>query len=218
MKKNYLLFILALVVFFPLKTNAFNPVRLIDPACFFACDNEEEVRVVNSYNTYNNDYDYYGNYYNYNQVARPPIHNTPVYNYDRPVYEPLGVSCYSSKTFANVGDTVVWSASSYGGNGNYYVSWKGTDGFSSTGQSASMRYNSSGSKTASVTVTSGNQTISRNCNSINVSDFNYNNYPQTPIYNYDGRRDDNRRNNQRSSESCVISRSNRDNGCYRRSR
>ena len=217
MKKNYLLFILALIVFIPLKTNAF---------CLFGCD--DEVIIVNSYN--NNGYDY-----NYNQVARPPIHNTPVYNYDRPIYEPLGVSCYSSKTFANVGDTVMWSASSYGGNGNYYVSWKGTDGFSSTGQSASMRYNSPGSKTASVTVVSGNQTISKNCNSISVSGYNYNNSPQTPVYNYDDRdyrdvgrrntRDDrnnwdeiNRRNNRGNSDSCIISRSNRDNNCYRRSR
>lgn len=222
MKKFYILFITALIVFIPLKTNAF---------CLFGCD--DEVVIINSYN--NSGYDYNGNYYNYNQVARPPIHNTPIYNYDRPVYEPLDVSCYSSKTFANVGDTITWASSSFGGNGSYYVSWRGTDGFSGTGQSSTMRYNSPGSKTASVTVVSGNQTVSKNCNSISVSGYDYNNSPQTPIYNYNDRdnRDVGRRNNRddrdrrddtygrrnrNSNDSCVISRSSRDNNCYQRPR
>jgi ribosomal protein S28E/S33 len=78
------------------------------------------------------------------------------------------------------GDRMTWRANAYGGNGSYHFSWDGTDGLSGTGQSVSKRYNNEGYKNATVTVRSGNQTISRNCDgSVRVDDNdNYN-------YNYD---------------------------------
>jgi hypothetical protein len=100
---------------------------------------------------------------------------------------PLGISCYSSPTTAQVGTNVVWTASPYGGNQNYYITWSGNDGLSGYGTSIYKSYNNSGTKYASVTVTSGNQTASANCgNNILVYDnynnnYNYNTYPN---YNY----------------------------------
>lgn len=177
--KKYLVIILGLIILFPIN--------------IYAAD---------SYNRRNNndrnEYDKDSRSRSNKRPSRQPVYATPIYVYDDydnrhrdhnppsyypPVYEPLGVSCYSSVTEAYVGDIVVWNASVYGGNGNYYVTWSGSNGFSSTGSSATIRYNSGGSKTASVTVRSGNQTISKNCNSILVRDYSVQ-YPITPIYNY----------------------------------
>ena len=201
---KYLVLVLGLIMLFPVTTHAFDFGRIVDPACFFACDDSDNNRVSNSYNNYTNNYN--GDHSNYNVDNRPrpsrpsrqPVYATPIYVYDdydnrhrdnnhptyyQPVYEPLGVSCYPSITEASVGDSIVWRASVYGGNGNYYVTWTGTNGFSSTGSSATMRYYSGGSKTASVTIISGNQTITRNCSSVLIHDNNIQ-YIATPVYNY----------------------------------
>lgn len=94
---------------------------------------------------------------------------------------------------ARTGDTITWYASAYGGNGSYNYTWSGNDSLSGYGQSISKTYYSSGYKNASVTVVSGGQTVSKNCDgSVNVrGDYNtyypptY--YPPTyypPTYNY----------------------------------
>lgn len=178
--KKYLVVILGLIMLFPIN--------------IYAADSYNSRRDNNDRREYDKDNGSRSN----RRPSRQPVYATPIYTYDdynnrhrdnysyshyTPVYEPLGVSCYSSITEASVGDTVVWNASVYGGNGNYYVTWSGTNGFSSTGSSATMRYYSGGSKSASVTVRSGNQTISRNCNNILVHDYSIQ-YPPTPVYNY----------------------------------
>lgn len=105
---------------------------------------------------YNYDYDYH-------------------YDYDYDNYGPLQVSCYPIPLTIDEGERVTWHANAYGGTGSYHYSWDGNDGLSGTGQSVSKRYNNSGYKNATVTVRSGNQVISRNCDgSVNVRDNNYN--------------------------------------------
>ncbi len=124
------------------------------------------------------------NNYNY------PVYNTPVYypTYTYPTYYnsygSLGVSCYSTPTSANVGDTISWRTSPYGGDGNYYITWTGNDGLSGYGSSIYKTYNYSGSKYASVTVTSAGQTVTQNCsNNVQIYDNNYYNNNNNYYYN-----------------------------------
>ncbi len=134
------------------------------------------------------DYGYYG---------------TPSYNYDysyyrqqpRNDYGPLQVSCYPMPLSARTGDSVTWVANAYGGNNSYNYTWSGTDGLSGYGSSIVKAYYSNGSKTASVTVTSAGQTITKICDgSASIygdTNYNYNNYNYSypyytsyPNYNY----------------------------------
>jgi len=64
------------------------------------------------------------------------------------------------------GTSVYWVANSNGGNSNYTYSWSGTDNLSSNLPSATKVYTSAGTKTATVTVHSGNLTASNSCNLI----------------------------------------------------
>lgn len=208
--------ILILAVLFAIPSYAkadFDFGRLIDPACFFACkDDNRATSVTNSYNTNSNI-----NSNNVtvnsptgttnvvttrNEVGKPV--NTSIddyYNYNNNYNNSLYVSCYPTSSSGNIGDTIVWRASVNGGNGNYGYSWSGTDGLSSSGSSASRTYRNPGTKTASVTVSSGNQTVSQSCSgSVRIYDDvrndyyyddyyyrnNYNNYyrDNTYYYNY----------------------------------
>lgn len=128
---------------------------------------------------YNYDYGYYG---------------TPSYNYDHSYYRPqpprndgpVQASCYPMPLSARTGDSVTWVGSAYGGNGSYNYTWSGTDGLSGYGSSVSKTYYSSGSKSASVTVTSGGQTITKICdgtaNIYGDTTYYYPTYPQTYYY------------------------------------
>ena len=75
----------------------------------------------------------------------------------------LSGSCSVSPSNPEVGDTVSWSASVSGGTGNFSYNWSGTDNLSGTSQTVSKNYNSQGLKNSSVTITSGTQSITRNC-------------------------------------------------------
>lgn len=140
-------------------------------------------------NTYNNSNNVNSNVNSPNSTVggTPVVYNTtPIYNYNYPSYPsnpplqaPLNVTCYPNVLSARTGDNVSWYASAYGGNGSYNYSWTGTDGLSGYGSSISKRYYNTGYKSATVTVVSGNQTISRNCDdTVNVyGDYYYNNPP-----------------------------------------
>jgi len=61
-----------------------------------------------------------------------------------------------SPSSGNIGDTFTWATSGVsGGNGTYTYSWSGTDGLSGTTASVQKAYAASGTKTGSVTITSG---------------------------------------------------------------
>ena len=187
MKKILILTAFALfVAIAPVKAHAFSLGQLVDPLCLFACDNDKpSTRVItNSYNqgSYNNT----TVTSNSNPVAYCSNCGTPTYpnypNYPQQT-SPLGISCYSSPTSARVGDSISWGSSPYGGNGNYYVTWSGNDSLSGYGTSISKTYYNPGSKYASVTVTSGNQTATANCgNNVQIYDSYNNNYPNYPNY------------------------------------
>jgi len=77
-------------------------------------------------------------------------------------------SCSASPYNSRVGANVSWNASAYGSYGNYTYSWSGTDGLYGNGQYVSKSYNTPGYKTATVTIYSNGQSITRTC-STNVS-------------------------------------------------
>lgn len=72
---------------------------------------------------------------------------------------PLVASCSVFPGIAKVGEVVTWSASASGGSGSYSYSWSGTDGLSGVTPSVRKAYSSVGTKTGSITVTSGGQTV-----------------------------------------------------------
>ena len=102
--------------------------------------------------------------------------NIIIYNDSNNNNSDLNISCSASDTSIDTNDNITWRASVSGGNGNYNYDWNGTDGLSSSNSSVSKTYYSEGTKYASLTVTSGNQTVSHDCNnSVYVSDYNDNN-------------------------------------------
>ncbi len=81
----------------------------------------------------------------------------------------LSISCAANPSSVNVGNTVTWTATANGGNGNYTYAWSGTDSLNGTHQTVSKSYNSTGTKSGTVTVTSGTQSLTAQC-SVNVQE------------------------------------------------
>jgi hypothetical protein len=155
-------------------------------------------------------YDRYSSYSSYYPTSAPVyVAPTPIYPVIQPVaynyypttyptyyptnnYSPVGGSCYAVQTTANVGQSITWQASAYGGNGTYSYSWSGTNGLYGYGSAISFSYNTSGTMVANLTIMSAGQSISVPCsNSVIVygnsysypttvgSNYNYNNYNYT---------------------------------------
>ncbi len=83
----------------------------------------------------------------------------------------LTVSCSSSRLTSTTNQGVTWTTFVTGGAGNYRYVWSGTDGLTGEGTVVSKSYETSGVKSASVTVTSNNQTVTQPCgNSVTVSE------------------------------------------------
>jgi hypothetical protein len=84
---------------------------------------------------------------------QPPQHN-------------LNVVCIANPSQVNIGGTVTYTSTvTGGGEAPYVYSWTGTDGLTGNTSSVSKTYTTAGSKLATVTVTSGNQTRTATCNS-----------------------------------------------------
>ena len=132
-----------------------------------------------SNNSYGCDYDC-GSYGYY-----PPVYTPPAYTYPTsyPVVSPLYVSCYSEPLSAQVGSTVVWTSSVSGGTGSYSYSWSGSNGYLGNSSSVSTVYYNAGTYNAYLTVTSGGQSQSVNCNS-SVSIYGSNYYNNGYYNNY----------------------------------
>jgi hypothetical protein len=84
----------------------------------------------------------------------------------------LNGSCTINPSVAGVNQDVSFSASASGGNGSYSYSWTGDNGINSNAQSFTGRYSFSGYKTATVTIRSGSETITRTCG-VNIQDNNF---------------------------------------------
>lgn len=132
---------------------------------------------------------YVGSTYDYNQNYG--------YNYNYSTSN-LTASCYADPVSAPMYSNVTWQVNANGGNGYYTYRWDGTDSLSGSARVINASYNNIGRKYASITVTSGNQTIHETCiNYVDVGPQNYNtvynqnyipvydnNYYSNPNYNY----------------------------------
>ncbi len=72
-------------------------------------------------------------------------------------------SCSISPSAILTGSSATWTATATGGTGTYSYVWTGSDGISGTTATLSKTYNSVGTKIGTVVITSGSQTISKNC-------------------------------------------------------
>ncbi len=91
---------------------------------------------------------------------------------DITVQGPPAGQCTATPNSINIGSASTWSTSNVtGGNGSYTYSWSGTDALSGTGSSVNKIYNTAGTKSASVAITSAGQTTNVSCaNTITVID------------------------------------------------
>ncbi len=78
----------------------------------------------------------------------------------------LSASCSVNPSAVNIGGTLNWRANASGGTGSYTYSWSGTDGLTSTFSSVFKSYSTAGTKTGTVTITSGSQSITRTCSAV----------------------------------------------------
>ena len=89
----------------------------------------------------------------------------------------LNGSCSASPSSVDEGDSVTWNSTATGGTGSYTYSWSGTNSLSGTSQSVQKTYSTTGTKSGTVTITSGNQSISRQCSvAINQNTVNLDAY------------------------------------------
>lgn len=72
-------------------------------------------------------------------------------------------SCNGAPSTATIGESVVWTATASGGTGAYSYSWSGDESLSSVNASTTKNYTTSGTKNATVNVTSGANTLVRTC-------------------------------------------------------
>lgn len=93
----------------------------------------------------------------------------PVVYQPVPVYPALNVYCSTNSNYALVGSQVSWSAYASGGNGSYSYTWSGTDNIGGYGQTIWASYAYPGQKSASVTVYSAGQSVTRYCGTVNVT-------------------------------------------------
>ena len=87
-------------------------------------------------------------------------------NLNLPVCEqPLKVSCAASPNPAKTDQTVTWTAAPTGGSGTYKYKWVGDGAFpdGATTKSVTAKYGGSGTKKATVTVTTPQQSVSATC-------------------------------------------------------
>jgi len=110
------------------------------------------VKIDGLYYNYNTNYNYGNN------VAVPNLPYGTLYT-----WTDMNVNCYANPQTTYVGSPITWYATASGGNGLYSYTWTGSDLLNSDQSSVSKTYYSSGMKTASVSVTSNGQTVTKQC-------------------------------------------------------
>jgi len=91
-----------------------------------------------------------------------------------PTPNALDGSCSVGPSNIDIGEYLNWTATASGGTGSYTYSWTGTDSLYGNSSYVSKPYFTAGTKTGSVVITSGTQSITRNCNaSVNDEEEEY---------------------------------------------
>lgn len=134
-----------------------DPLGLIDESSKSNNSLQVPIKIDGTYYTLN---------YNYNYGSNSTVYNPgygTMYSWSN-----LNVNCYASPQMAQIGTPVTWYSTVSGGNGYYSYAWTGSDQlYSNETAAVSKAYYSSGTKIASVTVSSGGQTITKQC-SVNI--------------------------------------------------
>lgn len=86
------------------------------------------------------------------------------YGYGYALASALSVACTAIPLSAKTNEEVLWYSSVTGGAGNYQYFWSGTDGLSARASTVRKAYSAPGEKFATVTVTSGAQSVTVGCN------------------------------------------------------
>lgn len=113
-----------------------------------------------NYNTYYNNTAY--NSYGSNTYYAP---TTPGYGTIY-TWTNINANCYANPQTTYPGGTINWYVTATGGNGYFSYNWNGTDGLYSTSNEVSHTYYGTGSKLATVAVTSNGQTITVECSAM----------------------------------------------------
>lgn len=90
---------------------------------------------------------------------------TVAYGYPYALASTLSVACTAIPLSAKTNEEVLWYSSVTGGAGNYQYFWSGTDGLSARASTVRKAYHAPGEKFATITVTSGAQSVTVGCNS-----------------------------------------------------
>ncbi len=91
------------------------------------------------------------------------VHGTFKNTKDAPVTPNLSGYCVANPSQVRIGETVTWNATANGGNGNYTYTWSGWDNLSGSSASVQKSYTYAGTKPSQVVITSGNQSITKQC-------------------------------------------------------
>jgi len=78
--------------------------------------------------------------------------------------------CAPSATSAGIGEEIRWQVAAVGGTGAFQFLWQGDDAFTSAASSAPLIYTTTGTKKASVTITSGDKSIVLPCTPVEITD------------------------------------------------
>jgi hypothetical protein len=110
------------------------------------------INIQGTYYTYNNGYNYGSN------TPTPNLPYGSLYTWTN-----INVNCYANPQTSYVGSPVTWYTTVSGGNGYYTYSWTGSDYLYSNNSAVSQVYYSSGTKMATVVVTSNGASVTRQC-------------------------------------------------------
>jgi len=110
------------------------------------------IKIDGTYYNYNNNYNYGSN------SAASNLPYGTLYSWSN-----MTVNCYANPQLSSVGAPVTWYSTVSGGNGYYTYSWTGTDQLYANESAVSKVYYTSGTKMATVTVTSNGQSVTRQC-------------------------------------------------------
>ncbi len=102
-----------------------------------------------------------------NTLSVPVTVNGSTYNnnYNYNNYPAISAYCYPSSTGAIAGSQVTWYAVASGGNGYYSYFWQGSENLSGNTSVVNHVYNVRGTQSASVTIISNGQAVTKQCNS-----------------------------------------------------
>lgn len=196
MNKVYILAVLAIFSLIPQPAQAVRIGNIMDPLCLFSWRDgcKDNINIDNSINdSFNTNINSNvnspgGTVSDNNSTIIDDTSGGGYYENPRPNTSSLYVTCDADDSYVDVDDRVTWSAYATGGNGSYNYDWSGSEGLDGDDDEVSIRYDREGTKNASVRVTSGSQSVTRSCGSVDVRDDWYNGgnyYDDNSGYYYD---------------------------------